>query len=148
MNAMHAPLTEVLLETKREKGLTWAQIGERIGTSPIWVASVAYGNNSAPPDKARAIAEVLELDEETTRALSIYPTKNWEQTIPTDPLIYRFYEIMGVYGEAAKDVIQEEFGDGIMSGIDFEMDVHRQQDPKGDRVVITLNGKFLPYRAW
>ncbi len=77
-----------------------------------------------------------------------YPTKTWEQLIPQDPLIYRLYEIVGVYGETLKEVIQEQFGDGIMSAIDFSMDVKKQVDPKGDRVVVTMNGKFLPYKTW
>jgi cyanate lyase len=82
------------------------------------------------------------------RPCSGSPRKTWTQTIPTDPLIYRWYEIVGVYGETIKEIINEKFGDGIMSAIDFSMDIQKQEDPKGDRVVVTLNGKFLPYKAW
>jgi cyanate lyase len=77
-----------------------------------------------------------------------YPTKTWEKSIPQDPLIYRLYEVVGVYGDTLKEVIQEKFGDGIMSAIDFSMDVDKEESPNGDRVVITMNGKFLPYKTW
>jgi cyanate lyase len=104
--------------------------------------------NSAPPAKAKAIADYLGLGPDIVTALAAYPTKIWDQAVPTDPLIYRLYEIVGVYGETLKEVIQEKFGDGIMSAIDFSMDVDKIEDPKGDRVKLTLNGKFLPYKSW
>ena len=77
-----------------------------------------------------------------------YPTKSWPKDVPQDPLIYRLYEVVGVYGDTLKEVIQEKFGDGIMSAIDFTMDVEKEENPKGDRVVLTMNGKFLPYKSW
>ena len=91
---------------------------------------------------------IVILLDSTTCPLQKYPTKVWDQAVPTDPLIYRLYEIVGVYGDTLKEVIQEKFGDGIMSAIDFSMHVDKEENPKGDRVVITMNGKFLPYKAW
>jgi cyanate hydratase len=104
--------------------------------------------NSAPKDIALAIVEYLALEEDVVAALEAYPTKTWEQSIATDPLIYRFHEITGVYGTTLKAIIQEKFGDGIMSAIDFSLDVDKIEDPKGDRVLITMNGKFLKYNNW
>lgn len=137
-----------LMAAKARKGISWEALGEAIDHSPVWVASVCYGMNSAPPEAARRIAATLDLGDEVVAALEAFPTKTWDQTIPQDPLIYRLYEIVGVYGPTLKDVIQEKFGDGIMSAIDFEMKVDRQPDPQGDRVVVTMNGKFLPYKSW
>jgi cyanate lyase len=88
------------------------------------------------------------LDASIAAELVKFPTKVWDQAVPTDPLIYRLYEVVGVYGETLKAVIQEKFGDGIMSAIDFTMHVDKEENPKGDRVILTLNGKFLPYKAW
>jgi cyanate lyase len=104
--------------------------------------------NSAPEEKAKAIADYLGLDQEVTDALVAFPTKIWDQAVPTDPLVYRLYEVVGVYGDTLKEVIQEKFGDGIMSAIDFSMEVDKIEHPKGDRVLLTLNGKFLPYASW
>lgn len=137
-----------LMAAKARKGLGWDALGNAVGYSPVWVASACYGMNSAPPEAARKIAETLELGDDVVAALKAFPTKTWDQAIPQDPLIYRLYEIVGVYGPTLKDVIQEKFGDGIMSAIDFEMDVARKEDPKGDRVVVTMSGKFLPYKSW
>jgi len=141
-------MTEAIMLAKAEKGLSWEQIGNDLGFSPVWLTSACLGMNSAPQDKALAIAEYLGLDSEVANALMAFPTKVWDQAVPTDPLIYRLYEIVGVYGETLKEVIQEKFGDGIMSAIDFSMDIEKQEDPKGDRVVLTMNGKFLPYKSW
>jgi len=141
-------MTDIIVSTKAEKGLTWEKMGKDLGMSPVWLASACLGMNSAPKEIAAAIVEYLDLDEEVASALEAYPTKTWEQTVPTDPLIYRFYEITGVYGTTLKEIIQEKFGDGIMSAIDFSMEVDKVEDPKGDRVVVTMNGKFLPYKSW
>lgn len=141
-------MTETIMATKASKGLSWETMGTDLNMSPVWLASACLGMNSAPPEKAAAIAEYLGLDSEVATALEDYPTKIWDQTVPTDPLIYRLYEIVGVYGETLKEVIQEKFGDGIMSAIDFSMDMEKIEDPKGDRVLLTLNGKFLPYKSW
>ena len=141
-------MTDIIITAKAAKGLTWEIMGKDLGVSPVWLASACLGMNSANPEKAIAIAEYLGLDTEIAKALEAYPTKIWDQIVPTDPLIYRLYEIMGVYGQTLKEVIQEKFGDGIMSAIDFSLDVDKQEDAKGDRVVITMNGKFLPYKSW
>ncbi|MCE7522217.1 cyanase [Alloalcanivorax xenomutans] len=141
-------MTDLIVTTKAERGLTWEKMGEDLGMSPVWLASACLGMNGAPPEKAMAITEYLGLDQDVAKALEAFPTKVWDQTVPTDPLIYRFYEIAGVYGTTLKEVIQEKFGDGIMSAIDFTMEVDKQEDPKGDRVVVTMNGKFLPYKHW
>ena len=141
-------MTDLIVSTKLEKGLSWETIGSDLGMSPVWVTSACLGMNSAPSEKASAIAEYLGLGDEVAKALEAYPTKIWDQAVPTDPLIYRLYEVVGVYGETLKEVIQEKFGDGIMSAIDFSMEVDKIEDPKGDRVLLTLNGKFLPYKSW
>ncbi len=141
-------MTDIIVTTKAARGLTWEKMGEDLGMSPVWLASACLGMNGAPPEKAMAITEYLGLDQDVAKALEAFPTKVWDQTVPTDPLIYRFYEIAGVYGTTLKEVIQEKFGDGIMSAIDFTMEVDKQEDPKGDRVVVTMNGKFLPYKHW
>lgn len=141
-------MTDTIVSAKVAKGLSWETIGRDLGMSPVWLASACLGMNSAPPEKAEAISEYLELEPEVATALAAFPTKIWDQAVPTDPLIYRLYEIVGVYGETLKEVIQEEFGDGIMSAIDFSMEVDKIKDPKGDRVLLTMNGKFLPYKSW
>lgn len=141
-------MTETIVATKLGKDLSWETMGKELGMSPVWLTSACLGMNSAPPEKAAAIAEYLGLGPEVATALEAFPTKVWEQTVPTDPLIYRLYEIVGVYGDTLKEVIQEKFGDGIMSAIDFSMEVDKVEDPKGDRVLLTMNGKFLPYKSW
>lgn len=137
-----------ILEAKEKSALSWQALGEAIGMSPVWTASACLGMNSMAADKAHTLCEILELPDEVAKVLTKCPHKHWDQTIPTDPLIYRLYEMVNVYGDSIKEVIHEQFGDGIMSAIDFTMDIEKEQNPKGDRVVITLNGKFLPYKAW
>ena len=144
-------LSKTLLEAKKRKGLTWTDLGKSVGMSEVWLASVCYGESAAPEDVALKIAKALDLTEPVAKALTEYPLRGnsiGDKPIPTDPLLYRFYEILAVYGLPLKDIIQEKFGEGIMSAIDFTMDVQKQADPKGDRVVITMNGKFLPYKRW
>jgi cyanate lyase len=141
-------MTEAIILAKTEQGLTWEKIGKDVGISPVWLTSACLGMNSAPKEIALSITEYLNLGNDVAEALMAFPTKIWDQAVPTDPLIYRLYEVVGVYGETLKEVIQEKFGDGIMSAIDFSMDVDKQEDPKGDRVILTLNGKFLPYKSW
>jgi cyanate lyase len=141
-------MRHTLLAAKARKQMTWEDIGSAVGMSPVWVASACYGMNSASTEVANKIVDVLGVDTEAAEALTAFPTKTWDEAIPQDPLIYRLYEVVGVYGETLKDVIQEKFGDGIMSAIDFSMEVDKVEDPKGDRVLLTLNGKFLPYKAW
>jgi cyanate lyase len=141
-------MTDVIVTTKVNKGLTWETIANDLGLSPVWLTSACLGMNSASKDIAAAIVNYLGLEPDVAIALEAYPTKIWQQDVPTDPLIYRFHEITGVYGETLKEVIQEKFGDGIMSAIDFSMDVEKIEDHKGDRVLVTMNGKFLPYKSW
>ncbi|MFM8975819.1 MAG: cyanase [Vulcanococcus sp.] len=132
-----SPLTTTLLAAKRRLGLSFADLGAPLGVDEVWIAALIHGQATASPE------EVLLLQ------FSTYPVKGaLEPVIPTDPLLYRFFEILQVYGLPLKDVIQEKFGDGIMSAIDFILTVDKQPDPKGDRVVVTMNGKFLPYRKW
>ena len=142
-------MTDIILTAKKAKGLTWEAMGSALGISDTWLASACLGMSSAPPETADAIVKYLDLEPEVAKALVDFPSKTWDnKSPPTDPLIYRLYEVVGVYGETLKDVIQEKFGDGIMSAIDFSVDVSKEENPKGDRVVITLNGKFLPYKTW
>ena len=141
-------MTDAIINAKVSKGLSWETMGQALSMSPVWLASACLGMNSAPAEKARSISEYLGLGPEVAAALEAFPIKIWDQAVPTDPLIYRLYEVVGVYGETLKEVIQEKFGDGIMSAIDFSMEVEKIEDPKGDRVLLTLNGKFLPYKTW
>lgn len=141
--------TDAVLEAKKAKGLTWEAIAEAVGGHPVWVTSVLLGQNSMTAEQAAKAAAVLGLDEETAAALQECPMKgSLDAAVVADPLIYRFHEITQVYGTTIKALIHEKFGDGIMSAIDFTMDIQKQEDPKGDRVVMTLNGKFLPYKKW
>jgi cyanate lyase len=114
----------------------------------VWIAAVFYRQASASPEEATKIVAALGLGTEIVASLTEYPVKGLGPVVPTDPLIYRFYEIMQVYGMPLKSVIHEKFGDGIMSAIDFTLDVDKEEDPKGDRVKITMSGKFLPYKKW
>ncbi|QEF99958.1 Cyanate hydratase [Stieleria maiorica] len=134
---------------KVSKGLTWAELAEKMGQSPVWVAAALSGQCSMSADDCASVKEVLELSDAECKVLQGYPYRgSLTQTVPSDPFVYRFYEIMQVYGMAMKEVAQEEFGDGIMSAIDFSIDVDREPDPKGDRVKITFSGKFLPYKKF
>ena len=136
-------ITATLLAAKKAKGIAFSELGRLLGRDEVWVASLFYGQSTA------SVAEAQNLDPAITEALQSYPTKgSLEPVIPTDPLIYRFYEIMQVYGMPMKDVIQEKFGDGIMSAIDFTLNIDKVEDPAGDRVKVTMCGKFLPYKKW
>ena len=148
---MNTPLplaTETMLAAKKAKNLTFAQIGEMLGADETWVASVFYRQSTLTAEQAKTLSDALELDDQTAATLTDYPTKGLGPLVPTDPLVYRFYEIMQVYGMPMKSVIQEKFGDGIMSAIDFTLTIDKEEDPKGDRVIVTMNGKFLPYKKW
>lgn len=141
-------VTSLILAAKKRKGLKWEEIAEGIGLSPVFTHSAAMGMNSMPADKAAALVEFLDLPSEAREVLEEYPTKIWDQAVPTDPCIYRLYEIVGVYGPTMKAIIQEKFGDGIMSAIDFDMVITRVPNPKGDRVKVEMTGKFLKYNDW
>ena len=144
-------LSATLLEAKRKKGFTWAELSQQTGMAEVWLAALFYGEASATPEVAGKLVDVLDLPEWAERALVVFPLKGNSiegRSIPTDPLLYRLYEILAVYGLPLKDVMQEKFGDGIMSAVDFTLDIEKQVDPKGDRVVLTMSGKFLPYKRW
>jgi len=138
-------VTQKLLEAKKKMGKSFADLGKLINRDEVWVASLFYRQASASEEEAEKLSSELELDKNISDKLTECPTKGLGPTVPTDPLIYRFYEIMQVYGMPMKAVIHEKFGDGIMSAIDFTLTVDKENDPKGDRVKITMNGKFLPY---
>jgi cyanate lyase len=141
-------ITEKLLEAKKEKGVSFADLEALLGRDEVWIAAVFYRQASASEEEAQKIADALDMGEWIVEPLTEYPVKGLGPVVPIDPLIYRFYEIMQVYGMPLKSVIQEKFGDGIMSAIDFTLDVEKEEDPKGDRVKITMSGKFLPYKKW
>lgn len=143
-----ADVTKMIRAKKREKQITWAAIAEAAGMSEVFATSACLGMNSLLPEAAGKIVDLLGLPAEAAVVLSEYPTKVFAQTVPTDPCIYRWYEITGVFGEAFKELVQEKFGDGIMSAIDFDMDIERVQHEKGDRVKVVMSGKFLPYKSW
>lgn len=138
----------IILAAKKTAGLTWEGIAERLGMSPVWTHSACVGMNAMPEEKAGLLVSMLGLPQEAAGVLAESPNKVFAQTVPTDPCIYRFYEIVGVYGPTLKALIHEKFGDGIMSAIDFEMHVTRVPDPKGDRVKVEMSGKYLSYKMW
>lgn len=142
-------ITEKLLAAKHNKGITFGDLEQIMGRDEVWIAAVIYRQASASPEEAHQLVSALGLGSELAEALTECPLKgSLDQTVPTDPLIYRFYEIMQVYGMPLKAVIHEKFGDGIMSAIDFTLDVEQEEDPNGDRVKIIMSGKFLPYKKW
>ncbi len=143
-------ITEALLEAKEAKGLSFADVGNLVGRSETWAAALFYGQARATTEEAAKIVSKLGVKDRRAceRFLAAFPDKGLGPVIPTDPLIYRLYEIMQVYGYPLKAIIHEKFGDGIMSAVDFTMDVEREKDPKGDRVKVTMSGKYLPYKIW
>ena len=143
-------LTCKILAAKLAKGLTWKEIVDEIGGgTAVYLTAALIGQMKLRPEQADRAARLLDLDDDEKRLLQEIPYRgSLPTTVPTDPLIYRFYELVQVYGTTWKELIQEEFGDGIMSAIDFDMTIERQPDPKGDRVKLTLSGKFLPYKEY
>jgi cyanate lyase len=145
-----ADVTAKILERKQALGLSWQSIADAIGGgSVVYLTAALLGQMRLKPEQAERAANLLDLEADEKSLLQQIPYRGSLPTaIPTDPLIYRFYELVQVYGTTWKALIEEEFGDGIMSAIDFEMAIERQPDPKGDRVKLTLSGKFLPYREY
>jgi cyanate lyase len=141
-------VTQQLLAAKQAKGISFADLEKILGRDEVWIAALFYRQSSASAEEAEKIVKALGLDAAVAVELTQFPVKGSDMLVPIDPLIYRFYEIMQVYGMALKEVIQEKFGDGIMSAIDFTMDVEKEEDPKGDRVKIVMSGKFLSYKKW
>ncbi|PWG61967.1 cyanase [Spiribacter halobius] len=139
-----------ILEAKAEKQMTWEQIAREVGCSPVFVTSACLGENSMTDEQAGKLTGTLGLGKEVAQALMRCPVRARQgEALMTDPVIYRAFKEVGmVYGETFKELVHEKFGDGIMSAIDFTMDVEKVEDPKGDRVKIVMNGKFLPYKRW
>ncbi len=142
-------VTEMIIVAKLSKGLTWASIASEIGLSKEWTTAALLGQMTLTQSQAIVIGKTLDLPAEAVALLQVVPYKGSLPTaVPTDPLLYRFYELLNVYGTTIKSLINEEFGDGIMSAIDFSMDIQREANPAGDRVKIVLNGKFLSYKTY
>lgn len=142
-------VTQKIIEMKVKKSLKWAEIAKVIGESKEWVTAACLGQMTFTKSQAEAAGKLFDLTDEEMAWLQIVPYKgSLPSAVPTDPLIYRWYEIVNVYGTTIKELIHEEFGDGIMSAIDFSMDIQRESDPKGDRVHVVLSGKFLPYKTY
>jgi cyanate lyase len=141
-------VTQQLLAAKQAQGLSFADLEKTIGRDEVWIAALFYRQASASPEEAEKLTQALGLGAEVALELTQCPVKGLGPVVPTDPLIYRFYEIMQVYGMPMKEIIHEKFGDGIMSAIDFTLDIEKEEDLKGDRVKVIFNGKFLPYKKW
>jgi cyanate lyase len=144
-----ADVTELIVAARLRKGLTWAEVAAEVGASKEWVTAGCLGQMAFSAEQADTVVALFDLPAEALALLQAQPYRGSLQTaVPTDPLIYRFYELVSVYGTTFKELIDEEFGDGIMSAIDFRMDLTREPDPAGDRVNIVMSGKFLPYRTY
>ena len=142
-------VTEKIITTKVTKGLKWSDVAAKVGLSKEWVTAACLGQMTLTPEQAGVVGEIFGLTEDEKKWLMVVPYKGSLPTsVPTDPLIYRFYELISVYGTTFKELIHEEFGDGIMSAIDFKMDLKREANPMGDRVSIVMSGKFLPYKTY
>ena len=142
-------VTAMILMAKVAKGIKWSDVAARVGASKEWTTAACLGQMTLTKAQATTVGEIFGLPDEAVAWLQIVPYKGSLPTaVPTDPLIYRWYEIVNVYGTTIKELIHEEFGDGIMSAIDFSMDIQREPDPKGDRVHVVLSGKFLPYKMY
>jgi len=142
-------VTELIMATKVVQSITWRSVAEKIGMSKEWTTAACLGQMAFNKKQAETAGDIFGLSDEAIAWLQIAPYKGSLPTaVPTDPLIYRWYEVVNVYGSTIKELIHEEFGDGIMSAIDFSMDIQREEDPKGDRVNVVLSGKFLPYKEY
>ncbi|MGE0312186.1 MAG: cyanase [Lautropia sp.] len=142
-------VTDMIIEAKVRKSITWASVAEQVGRSKEWTTAACLGQMAFTAEQAAKVVEIFGLPADAKLFLQDVPYKgSLPTTVPTDPLIYRFYELVNVYGTTFKALIHEEFGDGIMSAIDFRMDLTREADPAGDRVRIEMSGKFLPYKTY
>ena len=151
LNAKRAELTEKIVAFKTFNGKKWSEIADAIGMSKEWTTAALMGQISLTREQAEKAGNALGLnfsDEEIALLMTVPYRGSLPTAVPTDPLIYRLYEIVSVYGTTMKALIEEEFGDGIMSAIDFDMDISRVPDPKGDRVKVTMSGKFLRYKSY
>ena len=143
-------VTKMILAAKVSKGLKWAKVAEAIGLSKEWTTAGCLGQMTFDKTQAETLGKLFDLPDEAVAWLQIVPYKGSLPTaVPTDPLIYRWYEIVSVYGTTIKELIHEEFGDGIISAINFKLDVRKVPDPDGgERAVITLDGKYLPTKPF
>jgi cyanate lyase len=139
-------ITQQIMAARLVKGLTWQQLADAIDKPVMWTTSALLGQHPIPAESGKVLVEMLDLDESAVPVLASVPMRGGLPTaVPTDPTIYRFYEVLQVYGGAIKELIHEQFGDGIMSAINFSVDIAKKPHPGGDRVVVTFDGKFLPY---
>lgn len=142
-------VTEKIIATKVSKGIKWEDVARKVGLSKEWTTAACLGQMTLDAAQAKIVGKIFSLTAEEQKWLQVVPYKgSLPSAVPTDPLIYRWYEVVSVYGTTIKELIHEEFGDGIMSAIDFSMDIRREEDPKGDRVNVVLSGKFLPYKPY
>ncbi|GFG65351.1 cyanate hydratase [Mycobacterium kubicae] len=145
-NSSKAELAEAIRFARVKKGLSWTKIAEAIGKDRVWTVAALLGQHALSAEDAATVGALLDLDDDAVAALQLLPYRGTDDAVTSDPTIYRFHEALSVYGPAIKELINEEFGDGIMSAINFRMDIQRRPDPDGDRVVVTFDGKFLDYR--
>ncbi len=149
MSLTREDVTDMIMSVKIQKRIKWADVAPKLKLSKEWVTAACLGQMALTNAQAKIVAKIFSLPPEAIPVLEAVPYKGSLPTsVPTDPLIYRFYELISVYGTTFKELIHEEFGDGIMSAIDFKMDMQRQNDPNGDRVQIVMSGKFLPYKTY
>ncbi|KUJ86359.1 MAG: cyanase [Halomonadaceae bacterium] len=142
-------VTEMILSAKVSKGLKWCDVARAVGLSKEWTTAGCLGQMTFDKQQAEVLGEIFGLSDEAVAWLQVVPYKgSLPSEVPSDPLIYRWYEVVSVYGTTIKELIHEEFGDGIMSAIDFSMDIQREENPNGDRVNVVLSGKFLPYKSY
>ena len=142
-------VTDLIAFRRLKKGIKWVEVAKKVGQSKEWTTAACLGQMQMTKKQAETVGRLFDLPEEAVLLLQTVPYKGSLPTaVPTDPLIYRWYEIVNVYGTTIKELIHEEFGDGIMSAIDFRMDLTREPDPKGDRVKITMSGKYLQYKTY
>jgi cyanate lyase len=142
-------VTAKIVAAKVAKNISWATVAKKVGQSKEWTTAACLGQMILTAAQAKVVGKIFKLNDDDIAWLRRVPYKGSLPTaVPTDPLIYRFYELVNVYGTTFKELIHEEFGDGIMSAIDFSMDLTREPDPKGDRVHIVMSGKFLPYKTY
>lgn len=142
-----ADLAEIVRLARLKHGLSWAKIAEAIDKDKVWTVAALLGQHPLSAHEARIVTQLLELDGEAVAVLQLQPYRGSNEAVASDSTIYRFHEALSVYGPAIKELIHEEFGDGIMSAINFRMSIERRPDPQGDRVIVTFDGKFLDY-AW
>ena len=142
-------VTEKIITTRISRGLKWSDVADKVGLSKEWVTAACLGQMALNSEQAAVVGDIFGLPVDERQWLTVPPYRGSLPTsVPTDPLVYRFHELVSVYGTTFKELIHEEFGDGIMSAIDFKMDLQREPDPQGDRVKITMSGKFLPYKMY